>query len=386
MRSRGWRFLVLFVLLASGAAAGWSSWDRSREIVQLDRHQRELSDRLDRFLATLDSVTTAQQAYVTPGPGQDPSRVPQLIEQIRGESERLRPLLRSLDAGRTLQAIGAAAATLHDVETRAQEHIQLGQGFMAADLIFSEGRSADQTIRSGLRSIRSAENDAYAAARAATIDSSWTVGGAVAGLWLLGAILLVRNPVAIVREEPPAVTHSLLAIADVAHQPSAPHSNLEGAADVCSAIGQMTAADDLPQLLQQAATVLEASGVVVWMAAGEELFAAAAYGYPPHLIKQLGPIHRSAINATAAAWRSGTLQSVSGSQSERGALAAPMLGPDRCIGVLAVEVGVGHEADAATRAITTMLAAQLAAALAGWPAASAAAPVTVPPLDRAVEA
>jgi GAF domain-containing protein len=151
-------------------------------------------------------------------------------------------------------------------------------------------------------------------------------------------------------------------------------------------MGRLNSAEDLPELLQQAAAVVNASGVVVWMAAGEELFAAAAFGYPEQVIRRLGPINRSAINATAAAWRTGSLQAVSGDHGTRGALAAPMLGPDRCIGVLAVETAAGHDIDAATRAVTMMFAAQLAAALAGWPAASAAAPVTVPPLDSAAEA
>jgi hypothetical protein len=147
----------------------------------------------------------------------------------------------------------------------------------------------------------------------------------------------------------------------------------------------LTAAEDLPRLLQRAAKVLDASGVVVWMAAGEELFAAAAFGYPPQVIQKLGPIHRSAINATAAAWRSGGLQAVAGGHDAHGALAAPMLAPDRCVGVLAFEVGVGQEGDLARRAITMMFAAQLAGALAGWPAASAAAPTGAPPLDRVAE-
>ena len=113
------------------------------------------------------------------------------------------------------------------------------------------------------------------------------------------------------------------------------------------------------------------------------MFAAAAFGYPPQVIQKLGPINRSAINATASAWRTSTLQAVAGGQDGRGALAAPMLGPDRCVGVLAVELGIGHDADAARRAVTMMFAAQLAAALAGWPAASAAAPSDVPPLETA---
>ena len=266
-----------------------------------------------------------------------------------------------------------------------QEHVRLGQDLMAADLLASDGRSADEAVASGLRTLRAAENDAYAAARAGALDSLWTIAGAVAVLWVVGLILLMRQPSVVVREESPAAApgHTLLAPAD-APRSSTPATSLDlqAAADVCTSIGQLTSAEDLPRLLQQAASVLDASGVVVWMAAGEDLFAAAAFGYPPHVMRRLGPINRAALNATAAAWRTGTLQVVSGDRRERSALAAPMLGPDRCVGVLAVEVGVGQEVDPATRAVTTLLAAQLAAALAGWPAASAAAPVNVPPLDR----
>ena len=80
-------------------------------------------------------------------------------------------------------------------------------------------------------------------------------------------------------------------------------------------MGRLTNADDLPHLLQQAAAVSDASGAVIWMAAGEELFAAAAFGYPPQVIQKLGPINRSAINATAAAWRTSTLQAVTGGRT-----------------------------------------------------------------------
>jgi hypothetical protein len=388
MRSRPWRFLVLVLLLASGSVAARSSWNASRQIAQLDRSQRDLSDRLDHLLETLDSVTTAQQTYVTPSSGQDFARAPDLIGRIRTEAERLRTLARSLDGGRTLQAVTAAAATLQDVETRAQEHIRLGQDLMAADLIFSDGRSAGEAISSGLRALRAADNDAYATARADALDRLWTVAGAVAALWVAGLMLLTRVPSATVREESKALT--LTEYPPVVSEPGpdmtlATHPDLEAAANVCTAIARLTSAEDLPHVLQKAAAALDASGVVVWMAGGEELFAAAAFGYPQHIIRKLGPISRSAVNATAAAWRSGVLQTVPGDHGARGALAAPMLGPDRCIGVLAVEVNGGQDHDAATRAVTMMFAAQLAAALAGWPAASAAAPASVPPLETAAE-
>jgi hypothetical protein len=387
MRSRTWRFLVVVILLASGGAAAWSSWNTSRQTARFDRSQRDLNDRVDHLVETLDSVTTAQQTYVTPAPDQDFSRVPELPGVLRSESERLRPHVRSLDGGRALQAIGNAAATLQDIETRAQEHLRVGQDLMAADLIFSDGRSAREAIASGLRTLRTSENDWYTTARADAVDVSWSIAGVVGALWITGLMLLTRVPAAVVRSEVPAplAEPSTLPLSESVYQALPPsYPDLQAAAEVCTAIGRLTSSEDLPQLLQQAAVVVDASGIVVWMAAGEELFAAAAYGYPSHVIQKLGPINRSAINATAAAWRSGTLQAVAGDLSTRGALAAPMLGPDRCIGVLAVEISGGREDNPGKRAVTMMFAAQLSAAFAAWPAASAAAS-EVPPLERAAE-
>ena len=120
MRSRVWRFLVLVLMLASGAIAAWSSWNTSRQIAQLDRGQRDLTDGIDRLLGALDTVTSAQQAYVSPSPRQDPARVIELIGEIRQNTERLRTQVRSIESGRALQTVTAAAATLNDVETRAQ--------------------------------------------------------------------------------------------------------------------------------------------------------------------------------------------------------------------------------------------------------------------------
>ena len=389
MRSRAWRVVLVLVLLAGGAGAALVGWTISRQIGDVDRSQRELSDRVDRLFTTLDAVTTAQHAHVTSSSEQDPARVSTLLGQLRSETEALGPHVRSVDGGRALQAVAASVATLSDIEARAAEHLFLGQDLMAADLLASDGRSADEAVASGLRTLRGAENDAFAAARAGALDSLWTIAGAIAVLWVVGLILFMRQPSVIVREVSPAAAqgHTLLAPTDAPQKlEPATSLDLQGAADVCTSIGQLTSAEDLSPLLRRAASVLDASGVVVWMAAGEELFAAAAFGYAPHVMRRLGPINRAALNATAAAWRTSTLQVVSGDQAERSALAAPMLGPDRCVGVLAVEVRVGQERDPATRAVTTLLAAQLAAALAGWPAASVAAPVNAPPLDKAAEA
>jgi hypothetical protein len=159
--------------------------------------------------------------------------------------------------------------------------------------------------------------------------------------------------------------------------PETPSVDLTAAADVCTAISRLTSADQLPALLTRIATVIDASGIILWMGAGEELLAAAAHGYDPRVIGRLGAIPRSADNATAAAWRTGQVGFVPGDVMSNGAIVAPLFGQENCIGVLAAEVRHGRETDAATRAVTAMIAAQLSTALSAWPAPSTA-PASAP--------
>ena len=157
--------------------------------------------------------------------GRIPLASPSSSDRFASTTDTLRTQVRSIESGRALQAVTAAAATLNDVETRALEHIRSGQDFMAADLIFSDGRAADNAIASGLRMIRAAEIDAYSTARADALDSSWTIGAAVAVLWVVGAILLVRVPAPpVVPEEQVAIapTQSFLTIAATMHEVSPP--------------------------------------------------------------------------------------------------------------------------------------------------------------------
>jgi hypothetical protein len=389
MRTRAWRWTLVVIVLACGAGAVRSIWNGSRQIAELERRQRDLNDDVDGLVATLDAATTAQQGRASASPGHQTSLAAKLLEQLHSDAERLRPHVRSIEGGRALQSVAASVSTLREIDGRAEEHLRLGQDLMAADLLSSGGRAADEAISMGLRQLRASENEAYAAARAEAIDAVWTVVGGVAALWVLGLALLTPRSIVTVTKEPVPLESGPVLLAPIETPQDFMRDSdldLQAAADVCTAIGRLTSAEDLPRLLQRAASVMEASGIVVWMAAGEELFAAAAFGYTPQVMQKLGPINRAAVNATAAAWRSGVLQTVSSGETERGALAAPLLGPERCIGVLAVEVGPGREAHATTRAVTTLVAAQLAAALQGWPAASAAAPLQAPPLDRAAEA
>jgi hypothetical protein len=84
----------------------------------------------------------------------------------------------------------------------------------------------------------------------------------------------------------------------------------------------------------------------------------------------MGPIARTAANATAEAWRTGELCTVAADSTSHGAIAAPVAGVSGCVGVLTAELMHGRECEPATRAVATMFAAQLSGIVSAWPAAS----------------
>jgi len=117
--------------------------------------------------------------------------------------------------------------------------------------------------------------------------------------------------------------------------------------------------------------VLDASGLVLWLgtAAGTELRPALAHGYGPETLARMPVLSRSANNAAAAAYRTGALQIVlSRPGSSKGAVVAPVLSCDGCIGVLSAEVRDGGEASDTVQALAAIFAAQLASMLSSPPA------------------
>ena len=390
MRTRSGRFLLLAVLLIAGTAAALFTAYLVRDIDDLGRAGQAISVRVDVLLGTVQKIEEAQQTYVVPGATDRPTaeHVPMLIEAVLGEVAEIEPQVHALIAGESLKRVADSARALEQLETRAQEHVRLGQELMAADVISSEARDVMNAMKTSLRDFRSAEADAIEVARWAALRQAGMAVGGAAGLWLLGLLILVRIPRA--REEKSAATSpsSILSLPEpqrATPTPAGPVVDLDRTANVCTAIARLTDSGDLPSVLTEAAAVLGASGIVVWMAAGDELIAASAHGYDAKAMTRLGPIQRASLNATAAAWRVGAMQIVPGGSQSRGALAVPMWGTDRCVGVLAVEVSNDRERDGPTQAVTRLLAAQLAATLAPWPAASVA-DSHVSTLDNVAEA
>jgi hypothetical protein len=376
MRSRRVRLIILTLLILAGVAAGAVSWDRQRRIADLGRAERDLEARLGALVATIDDIGLAQQAYVVPGQPDDAwfARVSSLVQQLSDDIATMGTRARSAETPGILQSATESVASFAQLDRDVQENLRLGEELIAADRIFGEGHRRLDAIGMPLRGVRDAERAAFSSARAELARQTWTAIGAAAIWWLIGLALLVRVPVPRTAPAPPvpepAVTPFIDTLRPEPVTPQRASVDLGAAADVCVAISRISTSNELPDLLASAAKVLDASGITIWISEGEELFAVAAHGYDPRTIARLGSIGKNADNATAIAWRKGEATVVPGDMISNGAVVAPLFGPDGCVGVLAAEIRHGRESNADTRAVTAMIAAQLATVVAGWPPAS----------------
>src|SRR5688572_6425454 len=372
MHRRSIRITLLTILLAGGVAAGLFLGHLDRRAADLRAADADVSARVARLTDALVDVAAAQHAYVTPGQGGEPwfGRMSVLIRQLYDDTSALSGQLHSDNAHATVEGLTAGIEALVASDTRVRENLRLGQALMAADVIFSDSRNTIDTMLGRLRELRAAEAETLDAAQAALTSQRWLALGGTAVLWLGGLAFLAWT-----RSSPTAgaapVTVEAAPAANVAVEPPRGAAiDLTAAAALCVDFSRVTTAAALPELLGRAASILDAPGIILWMAAGEELFAVTAYGYPEQVLVKVGPLARRTDNATASAWREGRMVTVAGVGTGNAAIVAPLFGPDSCIGVLAVEVRRGGDSDPAAQAVVTMFAAQLATIVSAWPAAS----------------
>jgi hypothetical protein len=141
---------------------------------------------------------------------------------------------------------------------------------------------------------------------------------------------------------------------------------LRTAARLCTDFGALHDVNGLQVLLARAADVIDAAGLVVWLAdaAGSELQPVLSHGYSDTARARLPHVPRSANNAAAAAYRTGDVQIVvSQPGGSKGAIVAPIIGPEGCVGALSAEIRGGGEASESVQALATIVAAQLAGIL-----------------------
>jgi hypothetical protein len=181
-------------------------------------------------------------------------------------------------------------------------------------------------------------------------------------------IAAARSPV---NEAAPAQPD--LQVAPHVTEPPPSEPDLLAAARLCTDLGRVENATEVQPLLQEAARILDAIGLIVWVWDPQpaELRPALAYGYSDKVLAQLPTVKRDTDNATAAAFRSAQTCAINGSDHGSGALAVPLLTPTGCAGVLAIELSHGSEQATSVRAVATIFAAQLAQLTGGGQPAAA---------------
>jgi hypothetical protein len=141
-----------------------------------------------------------------------------------------------------------------------------------------------------------------------------------------------------------------------------PVGDLLAVANLCTKFGQARQTTDLSPLLQEAARILDASGLIVWAwdSAVQRLRPSWAHGYSELVLAQMPVVPLEAENGVAAAFRSAHTSYVAGGDSGCSAIVVPLLTAERCVGVLAIELLQDRESPSRVEALATIFAAQLA--------------------------
>jgi hypothetical protein len=368
--------VVLLFVTAAGAAA--FAWSVDQQLAALGAAEHAASSRFDTLVHSIARFDATQQLF---DPAREPetewfARVRRLLAQIELDAKGLRSSAAAASAARTFDDVTTRVVS---AVARAEENLRDGHDLMAADLVQDEGRPGAEAMRAAVVEWRAAEGNAAEATRAALFQQLWTALGGTLAFWAVGVLLLAPRQTATAAAAPvnlsilaePAGEVTIAPPADAASvRPSAridnvrPVVDLVPAAELCADIARADSSETLAMLVDRAAGVIGASGVVVWLTGGDDqLVPVLVHGYGPHAADRLGTLPLSEENVTTRAWHSGALQWVDGDGRSRSAVAAPMFQGARRTGVLSVELMEGSKAAALPRSLTSILAAQFATAL-----------------------
>jgi hypothetical protein len=142
--------------------------------------------------------------------------------------------------------------------------------------------------------------------------------------------------------------------------------DLAAAARLCGDLARVKDGSQLPALLARAAELVDASGIVLWLAGpeGTVLRPAASVGYSDHTLSRMKTLSGRSDNAVSVAFREGRMEVVGGSKDRNGAVVVPVVTAGRCAGAMAVEIRHGAESSPSVQAVVTIIAAQLASLVA----------------------
>ena len=425
MRKPGILLLLILTLTIAFATAGQDyRFDQA-----IDRERTGGLQLVREFAAietALSDVRGAQAAYVAAG--QDPAvwiaKSTEAFAQIDGGIARLRQSTLSVDARARYEAAAMALAEQMEFDRRAREHAKSDR-MLASDIIFDDSPPAHRRVAEELDAARTIDTRAYEARVQRLSRLRYGMNAATLGFVTLLTLLFGR---ALRREAPadttaapqsetipdlglplrpdakPEIHHErppVLARPDakpgaaagqadrsparaglparealpLRPAPAPPvlpvlpppvPANLSDVAELCVDLGRVIDSRDVPSLVERAATVLQAKGVVLWVAdsAGAILRPSITHGYTEKVLTRLGPLQIDGDNVTSLAYRSMRPQTMnSTSPGAPSALAVPLLTASGCVGVLAAEVKQDKPASELLP-LARIIAAQFAALIA----------------------
>jgi hypothetical protein len=398
MMRRWVRVLVLLLTVAVTAGVIWRATvnEQIRGRMRLAAQQADVlaADAIFEFI----DLRSTLHAYVAPGQGEAfwAARAQTQLGSLRG---RVRDLEAAAEAAN--HPLSAALASLDGLATadkRARASIRDGQVLVAGDIIFTEARDLIDAAVRDLSDARQATARATSSREAGMANEQSLLAGVLMAAWIFALILLVPVPAAPARSAEPAQLsdagglqlqlrqmpgpqdaaagtnqtaserspRAAVALAAPVVAPVAPVAPdvtplVQSLADLCADIGRVSEAAELSPLLERAARLMGARGLVVWLASADarELAAAVSHGYDERVLARMGAIAVDDRNVTAAAFRTQAASRTAPEGDVPGAVAVPMLTGSGASGVLAVEVRLETDMDRAT-ALAGVVAAQLA--------------------------
>ena len=391
------RLSLLVICLVALSGAAYLLWSSTRTAESDRAVARTFADNARVAIAAISDLRAAQQSYVAVGQGDDFwfARVTAIKKDIDDRLAALRAAARATETPADLEAAATVLQEFMDMDLRARDLTRGRQLSQASDMIYADGLDLTKKAADAISRALTAETLAEDAHAAGERQQQATILAAAAAVTVLTLVLLV--PVRRVEQEPnPLAAGEPMAFKDPRPEPrgvkvvvtkpavaeaappaapdpppeSKPVVDLDRVATLCRELARVPDTQALPALLERTAAVLDASGLVVWIADpdGRELAPILIHGYPPKLAMRLGTIARDAENVTASAFRTGLLQTVKGDAFSEGAIAVPLVAASGCVGVMAAEMKNGGEQQGPLLAAASIVASQLAT-LVGPPSA-----------------
>ena len=374
MRSPAARLtLGAVALLALGAAAFFVN-QIERQVTAARAAERAFDVSARALVNDLADLRIFQSAYMAAGQDAEhwKGKVAESIPDVSNAIVALESDTRGEATRTALAKARSQIVEFGNVDQRARDYLKSGQPLMAGDVIFSEGDSAVNDASQDVNAARAAERQAAEAIEADLRKRQAIALAAAAGVVVVAVLLLVLiSPRA--KAEPEAESLSIAHAASAAPKsasdvgvsaPVVPESHyvtsrpagpvLRAASQLCTDLGRVSDLDELTSLIGQAADVMDASGIVIWVASADGTYVqlALSHGYAPQVTARMSRIMRSADNAAAAAYRTAQMQIVLARPGEsNGAVVAPLLSADGCIGALSAEIRGGGESSESVQAL-----------------------------------